>query len=80
MQMRIKNAAGLVVVVTGLPSLAQDASAGKAASSVGYAACPKECVVVTPPGPDFLIAFAAFGIGLVAGAALVKVLGSKTSR
>jgi hypothetical protein len=77
METRIRNSTGALMLLSGFPVLGQEA-ASKSASAVGYSVCPKvECSVVTPQGPDLLIAVAAFGIGLVAGAALTKVLGSK---
>lgn len=81
MEIRVKNAAGTVMLLAGLPAMAQEAVANKAASSVGYPTCPKiECSVVTPPGPDVLFALVAFGIGVVVGAALAKVLGGKKAQ
>ncbi len=81
MKIRVKNAAGAMVFLSGLPAIGQEATASKTTSVIGYPNCPKiECSVVTPPGPDYLVALAAFGIGVVVGAALAKVLGGKKAQ
>ena len=74
MDKRIKTATGAIVLVSGLPAIAQEAAALKATVPSYCASCPK---VVNPPGdPTFLIA-GAFILGAIAGFAIAKVLGSK---
>ncbi len=76
MQIRIKNAAGAVMLLSGLPVIAQDSTAAKVLTTTGCASCPTSTLVVdTPGGPTWLVA--GFVIGLVVGIVAAKAFGNK---
>lgn len=76
MEIRIRNAAGAVLLLTGVPVMAQEASALKATSPANCASCPPPPPsVVTPTDPTWLVA--AFVLGLVVGVVVTKVFGKK---
>lgn len=76
MEIRIRNAAGAWMLLSGVPAIAQEATALKATTVAACASCPKTPNSVTPPSdPTWFIA------GVIVGAALgfvaAKVLGGK---
>lgn len=75
MEIRIKNAAGAVMLLTALPSIAQE-SVSKLSPSTGCASCPPNAAITAPPGdPTWFIA--GLVTGLVLGFVAGKVLGAK---
>lgn len=77
MEIRIKNAAGAVMLLSGLPAMAQDAAALKASAVTGCASCPPGGSIVAPPGdPTWLIA-GAFILGVVVGVVVARAFGNK---
>lgn len=79
MEIRIKNAAGALMLLSAVPAIAQESGAAKASAVVGCASCPPvEYVVATPGGPTLLLAV--FGIGILVGAGLAKLLGTKKAQ
>ena len=77
METRIKSATGAVLLLSGLPAMAQEASALKASAVNACASCPPTSGAVTPPGdPTFLIA-GAFLLGVVVGVVLARAFGNK---
>jgi F0F1-type ATP synthase assembly protein I len=65
MELRIKNAAGVWMLVSGLPAMAQESAALKATAVSPCASCPKIPEIVTPPSdPIWFVA------GVIVGAAL----------
>lgn len=80
MQLRIRNAAGVMMLVTGLPASAQqEAVATKVTPGVNCPPCTKvECVVVPPGEPTLLVAaIAIFTLGVIVGAVLAKMFGNQ---
>ena len=77
MEIRIKNAAGAVLLLSGLPALAQDAAALKAAAVNACASCPKAPDVITPPGDPTMLIAGAFILGVVVGVVAARAFGNK---
>jgi uncharacterized protein involved in exopolysaccharide biosynthesis len=78
MEIRIRNAAGVVLLLTGVPALAQEASALKATTPANCASCPPPPPppsVVTPTDPTWFVA--GFVVGLVLGIVVTKVFSKK---
>jgi hypothetical protein len=76
MELRIRNAAGAVMLLSGLPALAQETSALKASTVAGCASCPPNHPnVATPSDPTWFIAGVIVGVGL--GFLAAKVFGNK---
>lgn len=77
MVIRIKNAVGTVMLLSGLPVIAQNTAALKATVPANCASCPQTSGIVVPPGdPTFLIA-GAFILGAIVGFAVARVMGNK---
>ncbi len=75
MEIRIKHAAGSVMLLSGLPAMAQDAAL-KATVATTCASCPpRNTVVETPSDPTWFIAGVIVGAGL--GFLAAKVFSSK---
>lgn len=77
METRIKNTVGSLMLLCGMPAIAQELAAAKASAVAACASCPSLDVVITPQGPSALIVLGAFGLGALFGVALAKLLGSK---
>jgi uncharacterized protein involved in exopolysaccharide biosynthesis len=76
MEVRVKNAAGVVLLLTGVSALAQETSALKATAPASCASCPPPPPsVVIPPDPTWLIA--GFVIGFVVGVVAAKAFFNK---
>jgi hypothetical protein len=76
MEIRIKNGAGAVMLLSGLPAMAQEVVTLKASTAAGCASCPPVSAAVAIPGdPTWFIAGVIVGAGL--GFLAAKVLGNK---
>ncbi|GEM_PF-4260365 len=76
MEIRIKNAAGAVMFLSGFPAMAQEAAALKATVVAACASCPPTASAVPTPGdPTWFIAGALVGAGL--GYLAARVFGAK---
>lgn len=76
MEIRIKNAAGTVMLLTGLPAFAQDVAALKASPTTACASCPPTPAITVPPSdPTWFVAGAI--VGAAVGFLAAKVLGGK---
>jgi hypothetical protein len=72
MQFRIRSASGALVLLSGLPAMAQEA----ALTTARCASCPPATPAVSIPNdPTFLVA--GFVIGLVVGIVAAKAFGNK---
>lgn len=78
MDIRIKNAAGTVMLLSGLPAFAQEAANLKAATAAICASCPPPAGVIVPGDPTWFIAGVIVGAGL--GFLAAKVLGGKKTQ
>ena len=78
MDIRIKNAAGTVMLLSGLPALAQDAANLKATSPASCASCPPPSGVIVPGDPTWFVAGAI--VGAAVGYLAAKVLGGKKAQ
>lgn len=77
MEIRIKNAAGAVLLLSGLPVMAQEASALKASPVNACASCPKTPGVITPPGDPTMLIVGAFILGVVVGVVIARAFGNR---
>ncbi len=75
MNIRIKNASGVVMLLTGLPAFAQVAANLKASAAVICASCPPPVDVKIPGDPTWFIAGVVVGVAL--GFLAARVLGGK---
>lgn len=76
MEIRIKNAAGAVMLLSGVPVMAQEAAALKATTVAACASCPPAAAAVPTPGdPTWFIAGVVVGAGL--GFLAARVFGAK---
>jgi len=76
MEIRIKSASGAVLLLSGLPTMAQEAAL-KASAVNACASCPKTPDVVTPPGDPTMLIAGAFILGVIVGFAIAKALDKK---
>ena len=79
MELRIRSAAGAVMLLVGIPAFSQEAAALKASTVAACASCPPNYPnVATPSDPTWFIA------GVIVGAAVgflaAKVLGGKRAQ
>ena len=77
METRIKSATGAVLLLSGLPAMAQEASALKASPVNACASCPPTSGVITPPGDPTMLVAGAFLLGVIVGFVIAKALGNK---
>ncbi len=77
MQTRIKSATGAVLLLSGLPAMAQEASALKASPVNACASCPPTSTAVTPPGDPTMLIAGAFILGVVVGVVVARAFGNK---
>ena len=77
MEIRVKNAAGAVMLLSGVPVMAQDAANLKAVTVANCASCPKavHAAAEIPSDPTWFVA--GFIVGAVVGFVAAKVLGGK---
>ena len=78
MDIRIKNAAGTVMLLSGLPAFAQDAATLKATAPVSCASCPPPAAVTIPGDPTWFVAGAI--VGAAVGFLAAKILGGKKAQ
>lgn len=78
MNIRIKNAAGAAMLLSGLPAMAQDTATLKATVPANCASCPKPPGIVVPPGDPTMLVAGAFILGVIVGFVIAKALGNKT--
>ena len=77
METRIKSATGAVLLLSGLPATAQEASALKAVPVNACASCPPTSGAVTPPGDPTMLIAGAFIVGVLVGFVIAKTMGNK---
>lgn len=76
MEIRIKSVTGAVMLLSGLPAIAQEVTALKASTAAGCASCPPvPAAIATPGDPTWFIAGVIVGAGL--GFLAAKVFGNK---
>lgn len=76
MELRIRNAAGAAMLLSGIPALAQETATLKATTVAGCASCPPNPPnVITPSDPTWFVAGVIVGAGL--GFLAAKVFGNK---
>jgi len=79
MEIRIKSVTGAVMLLAGVPAIAQDVAALKASTAAGCASCPPvPAAIATPGDPTWFIA--GLVTGLVVGYIAGKVLGGRKSQ
>lgn len=77
MNIRIRNAAGAAMLLSGLPAMAQDTATLKATVPANCASCPKTDGIVVPPGDPTMLIAGAFIVGVLVGVVLARAFGNK---
>jgi hypothetical protein len=79
MEIRIKTVTGAVMLLSGVPAMAQEVAALKASTAAGCASCPPvPASIATPGDPTWFVA--GLVTGLVVGFIAAKVLGANKQR
>lgn len=77
METRIKSAAGAVLLLSGLPTMAQETAALKASAVIACASCPPGSGAVTPPGDPTMLIAGAFLLGVLVGVVVARAFGNR---
>lgn len=76
MELRIRNAAGAMMLLSGLPAMAQEAAL-KASAVSACASCPKVPGSIIPPGDPTMLIVGAFILGVVVGIVIARAYGNR---
>lgn len=77
MELRIKSATGAVMLLSGIPAMAQEAAALKASPVNACASCPKVPNTVIPPGDPTMLIAGAFILGVLVGVVAARAFGNR---
>lgn len=77
MKFKVKNAAGAVMLLSGLPAFAQEVAALKASGVSACASCPPVSGAIIPPGDPTMLIAGAFIVGVLVGVVLARAFGNK---